>query len=155
MTTTTMPVPSVATRLDPAGLVEPELFGRLVRRIVADEHVDAAHAVRVVRQALAFLKACADNPSAALSPSLPVDTGWHAFILHTRAYAAFCDQIAGRFIHHTPDETGEGGASLDITMQAIEAAGFELDDELWSAPEARCSKCKKCHQCHRGCHDSP
>ena len=35
-------------------------------------------------------------------PSQVVDDLWHAFILDTRAYKAYCDQAFGRFLHHTP-----------------------------------------------------
>ena len=35
-------------------------------------------------------------------PSRIVDELWHAFILHTRAYDAFCRRAFGRFLHHTP-----------------------------------------------------
>lgn len=35
-------------------------------------------------------------------PSQVADDLWHAFILDTRAYKAYCDQAFGRFLHHTP-----------------------------------------------------
>lgn len=35
-------------------------------------------------------------------PSQVVDDLWHAFILYTRAYDAFCRGAFGRFFHHTP-----------------------------------------------------
>ncbi len=35
-------------------------------------------------------------------PSRVVDDLWHAFILHTRHYQAFCTKAFGRFMHHTP-----------------------------------------------------
>lgn len=35
-------------------------------------------------------------------PSQVVDDLWHEFILHTRAYHAFCAQAFGRFLHHSP-----------------------------------------------------
>jgi hypothetical protein len=35
-------------------------------------------------------------------PSQIVDDAWHAFIIDTRAYADFCRQAFGRFLHHTP-----------------------------------------------------
>jgi hypothetical protein len=35
-------------------------------------------------------------------PSQIVDDLWHAFILDTRAYQAYCDKAFGRFLHHTP-----------------------------------------------------
>lgn len=37
-------------------------------------------------------------------PSQAVDVAWHEFILHTRAYQAFCLAVFGRFLHHTPAE---------------------------------------------------
>ncbi len=37
-------------------------------------------------------------------PSQVVDAAWHAFILHTRAYAAWCDAAFGHLLHHTPAE---------------------------------------------------
>ncbi|NDY90386.1 hypothetical protein G3A44_04150 [Ideonella sp. TBM-1] len=35
-------------------------------------------------------------------PSQVVDDLWHAYILHTRAYARYCQQAFGGFLHHTP-----------------------------------------------------
>lgn len=40
----------------------------------------------------------------AAMPSQAVDALWHAFILDTRAYAAFCQRALGRFLHHRPAE---------------------------------------------------
>ena len=37
-------------------------------------------------------------------PSRVVDAAWHEFILHTRAYEAWCDAAFGRLLHHTPAE---------------------------------------------------
>jgi len=37
-------------------------------------------------------------------PSKVVDAAWHAFILHTRAYEAWCSAAFGRTLHHTPAE---------------------------------------------------
>jgi hypothetical protein len=39
-------------------------------------------------------------------PSKAVDQAWHAFILETRAYAAFCQQAFGAMLHHTGFEDG-------------------------------------------------
>ena len=35
-------------------------------------------------------------------PSAGVDDAWHAFIVMTADYAAFCQRAFGRFLHHTP-----------------------------------------------------
>jgi hypothetical protein len=147
----------ITERATGRSLVPPELFGRLVRRIVADEHLDADFAERVVDQALAFLGTCARPHTRALAPSEPVDPGWHAFILHTREYGEFCQGIAGRFLHHVPTEAGDAGAhgeaaraTLARTVAAIEAAGFVVDYDLW--PQTANVSCTGCHQ---GCHDDP
>lgn len=43
------------------------------------------------------------GPRAALAmPSLAADALWHAFILDTRAYHAFCERAFGRYFHHVP-----------------------------------------------------
>lgn len=156
------------TVTNPRDLITPALFNRLVARIVKDEQLDQALAERIMTQALAFLKACALNPGAGLSPSRMVDIGWHTFILYTREYAHFCQQVAGRFIHHSPtdDETQppcvdepragnctsepHGGISpISATAAAMRSAGLPVDEELWKAHSVNCS------QCHQGCHDSP
>lgn len=31
-----------------------------------------------------------------------IDPFWHAHILHTRQYMAFCEQVFGQYVHHTP-----------------------------------------------------
>lgn len=124
-------------------LVPEALFDRLVTHIVKTEDLPPEFAARIMDQALAFLRACADNPGSSLSPSPLVDIGWHCFILHTTDYAEFCDRFAGRFIHHIP--TDERTARDDLlaemarTMKAISTAGLDVDPELWSALALNCN----------------
>ena len=138
-------------------LVTPELFHRLVTRVAEEHDHDLLMAGRVVDQALAFLGTSANHEGRPLSPSEIVDPGWHEFILHTVDYAAFCDQVAGRFLHHVPtdpqDPSAEGeGAhdTLTYTVDAIATAGFYVDTDLWPTGHAG-----DCSQCHAGCSDSP
>lgn len=138
-------------------LISAELFGRLSRRLVIEEKLNRELADRIVDQALAFLSACATNTGDPLAPSELVDLGWHTFLLHTKDYAAFCDRIAGRFLHHVPSDEddpaahGEAAAATRArTVSAIETAGFILDNDLW--PRAASLDCTGCHQ---GCHDDP
>lgn len=145
---------------DPAEMINAELFERLVTRLVEDEQVDRSHAERVMRQALVFLKACANNRNILLSPTKAVDVGWHTFILHTADYAELCDRIAGEFIHHNPICTGDirSGAALARTLEALDATGYRVDMELWTVGDAaNCSGSGggSCHQCHATCYDSP
>ena len=130
-------------------LVSPELFDRLANRIRLEHpELAAGMAERILEQALAFLGACAVTTEP-IGPSELVDIGWHTFILHTADYADFCDRIAGRFIHHVPDEPDGGvGSSLAASVAAIRASGFTLDRALWFSGA-------ECTQCYAGCSDSP
>ncbi|NUZ07180.1 hypothetical protein [Piscinibacter koreensis] len=68
-------------------------------------HLDGADCDLVERGFRQFFLACARSDRAFVAmPSRAVDTFWHAFILHTRAYAEWCDLALGRFLHHTPAE---------------------------------------------------
>jgi hypothetical protein len=137
---------------DSASMIKSELFDRLVSRIVEDEGLERGYAERVMRQTLVFLRACADNPTTLLSPTNAVDIGWHTFVLHTADYAAFCEKMAGRFIHHNPICTGDirSGTALARTIKALEATGYPIDEQLWTVDDAA-----DCNQCHATCYDSP
>ncbi|MFC9971659.1 glycine-rich domain-containing protein [Spirillospora sp. NPDC127200] len=136
---------------DPRSLISPELLARLVDRICEEHNVPERFAERVMVQALGFLQACALNPGAGLAPSETVDIGWHAFILHTREYAEFCQRVAGRFVHHAPNENGaavQEAEAISATVAAMRTAGIDVDPQLWE-PSSKCS------QCYAGCSDSP
>ena len=136
-------------------LVPADLFTKLAQRVATDERVDQDCAERIVDQALAFLGTCAVS-DLVLAPSAAVDPGWHAFILHTQEYAAFCALVGGRFLHHVPTDDADpavhGAAAravIERTVAEIRRAGFEVDDDLWKPSAVDCS------QCHQGCSDSP
>jgi len=132
-------------------LIAPGLFSKLTCRVMAADGYDQGTAERIVEQALAFLTACARNPDEHLPPSEEVDAGWHAFILHTADYAEFCQRVAGRFIHHRPNDPGEAvpdQQAIGVTITAMRAAGLPVDPDLW-VPRAQCS------QCYQGCADDP
>lgn len=134
-------------------LIDPALFDTLACRVMADDGIGHDAAGRVVEQALGFLVACAANPGSHLSPSKAVDSGWHAFVMHTREYAEFCDRVAGRFIHHHPEPAGAqdsqaGREAIGVTVAAMRAAGVRVDPGLWVAAAS-------CSQCYAGCSDDP
>ncbi|MBX6389726.1 MAG: hypothetical protein IRZ08_12140 [Frankia sp.] len=133
-------------------LVTPELFGRLAARLAHDHPEVAEAAERIVDQALVFLTTCGANLDVKLRPSPTVDLGWHTFLLFTRDYAAFCEQTAGRFLHHVPDdgprEAPGDVADLGATVALIRRSGFEVDPDLWVVAA-------QCSQCYQGCHDDP
>lgn len=85
-------------------LITPVLFDRLTQRITTDHpDITQADAERILDQALAFLATCATS-TIPLGPSDIVDIGWHTFLLYTGEYADFCTKVAGRYIHHAPDD---------------------------------------------------
>ncbi|WP_440100201.1 glycine-rich domain-containing protein [Streptosporangium sp. H16] len=137
-------------------LISSALFDRLTTRIAIDHPEYAHHADVIMEQTLAFLATCAADPGVGLGPSDTVDIGWHTFLMYTREYAEFCQDVAGRFIHHNPDDEADApgrGGSLAATMAAIEAAGHRVDPAVWPT-SAECSS-GKCNQCYAGCSDSP
>ncbi|MEV6641653.1 hypothetical protein [Amycolatopsis sp. NPDC051371] len=132
----------IAEQLDSRELVDEDLFDRLVDRIVAQESTTREFAERVMEQALAFLYACAGDRDEPLSPSATVDIGWHVFILYTKEYADFCRRVAGRFIHHVPNDcrtAGDPGDEMSRTVAAIAATGLTVDPELWLTLTAQCN----------------
>lgn len=118
------------------GLISDQLWTRLTSRIVKDEGMDLALAERIMDQALGFLRLCAEKTSPeAYSPSPLVDVGWHTFILYTKPYARFCQEIAGHFIHHNPtDEEGVdyGTGNIARTVAALKQHGVVVDEPLWA-----------------------
>lgn len=125
------------------GLIPGELFGRLVDRIAKEHDMPREFAARIMDQALAFLRACGEHHRAPLGPSELVDIGWHTFILYTREYAEFCERVAGRFIHHVPNDDGEGEGDPEKTIarttKAIRSLGFAVDDDLWLNFKVKCN----------------
>ncbi len=85
-------------------LISEELFDLLTSRLAQERNIDLDEATRIMDQTLAFL-AAAGHTGERLSPSPAVDAGWHLFLRWTKDYAAFCERVAGRFIHHVPGET--------------------------------------------------
>jgi hypothetical protein len=152
-----MTLPETAQPLAANDALSEMLRVRLVGRIVKDNDIPEALAVRILDQAITFLHLCAADPYSAYAPSPMVDMGWHAFILYTREYAEFCQQIAGRFLHHSPtDEPGRGNNSGGVprTVRALWDHGLPVDEDLWISSETECSvPCDA--RCHRTCEASP
>jgi hypothetical protein len=126
------------------GLISEDLFTRLVNRIAKEQDMPREFAARIMDQALAFLRACGEDHRAPLGPSELVDIGWYTFILYTREYAQFCDRVAGRFIHHVPNDDGEGEGDdpekvITCTTAAIRSLGFAVDDDLWLTLHVKCN----------------
>lgn len=124
---------SVAERTTGRALVPDDLFERLTEFLAREDNLTEARAARIIDQALAFLMTLAGHEGKPLSPSRAVDPGWHTFVLHTREYAEWCQNTAGRFMHHNPlpGSGARDGIAVRRTVAAMEAAGFAVDRCLW------------------------
>jgi hypothetical protein len=72
-------------------------------------------------------------------PSRAVDYAWHAFILDTAAYRAFCERAYGRFLDHIPETAMTENARGDYeTVWAWDRsrASTVTDSALWNLDES-------------------
>ena len=112
---------------------------RVVARLVENDGMSQEEAEQLFSDTLKVL-ALADGP-VKLSPSPRIDLGWHNFILHTRDYAAFCDDCFGRFIHHEPGSgLTFGGPMLNMaeTADLARTTFGEISPNWGSARGATC-----------------
>lgn len=120
---------------NPRELISPELFGKLVERVMEEQPVSETYAGNVVEQTLVFLAAVAQNPTnKMLTPSRAVDPGWHAFLAFTQEYRDFCLRVTdGGFIHHIPVLNSEvtSGRSLNRAVEVMRTTGYPIDDTMW------------------------
>jgi hypothetical protein len=111
----------------------------VIETIERDAGVDRATARTWFNEMLIFLDLAAESKDF-ISPPKPVDAAWHAFILHTREYEAYCRERFGRVIHHEPTGGPDPGAyrraydrrrsrgSLDPAVWAVPAVAAESGD---------------------------
>jgi hypothetical protein len=119
-----------------------ELFESLAHFVVAHNGQSPERAEHVADQALAFVVTAA-TATVPMVPSDDVDLGLHALILHTKEYAALCEQHAGRFLHHNP-KPGGGGRDPELvaaSARAMKAAGFVVFDDLWTVNGENLAQC--------------
>jgi hypothetical protein len=70
-------------------------------------------------------------------PSLPLDALWHAFILNTPRYRAFCDRVYGEYLNHVPGKSRKQTkrtirqGSMQFTVDRIETAFENVNRRYW------------------------
>ncbi len=119
---------AVGARLPVSHALTEEMRIQLRKRMLRDFNMPEESAGQAVAGMEEFLQQCADDPKAKLSPSALVDKAWHAFILHTREYARFCQRVAGHFIHHNPGLVTDIG-SVDCDADDCTATDCYQDDD--------------------------
>lgn len=68
------------------------------------------------------------------TPSEVVDRAWHAHILCTRSYAAFCEATTGRLLHHDPG-SGDENEKKGFAQAYLETLG-RYESEFGTPPGA-------------------
>ncbi|MBQ1091753.1 hypothetical protein [Streptomyces sp. B93] len=119
-----------------------ELFQSLAHFVVIHNGQSPERAEQIADQAVAFVVTAA-TATVPMVPSDDVDLGLHALILHTKEYAALCEQYAGRFLHHNPMPGGESRdpEKVAASARAIKAAGFVVFDDLWTMDGENLGQC--------------
>ncbi len=101
-------------------------------------HISVRVAKEQERELKRYLALCILHPDREYGMAGVVDEAWHHFILCTRDYAAFCLEVAGRFIHHVPTSGSEAGEeepapSYALTLSDYEATfGEAPPPEVWT-----------------------
>lgn len=91
----------------------------LVARIQSSLNIDPALSKAIFLDLLRWLWLCAkakkdDKQNVLSMPGflLPIDLGWHEFVLHTRDYSEFYSDYLGGFIHHIPEPKKQAATYL-------------------------------------------
>jgi len=122
--------------------------------IVADHH----------RELIRFMSLCATGINAGKFYGMmgAIDELWHTFVIFTREYSRFCDQVAGQFMHHVPEvEDGVSDGTLEHYLAFLDdyeaVYGEAAPAAYWPRPkldaigaEAACKGCSACAGCGSG-----
>lgn len=125
---------------DPRDLLDGETFDILAGYVAKHQEVTRAYAERMVEQMLVWMRAVADNPGVRLAMDETVDPAWHAFILHSQQYSAFCERMFGFYLHHVPPAPGvsHSAEEVDRTLRALRGTGYHVDEEFWVGAKPCC-----------------
>lgn len=113
----------------------------IVAQYAKDEKLSLATAEAHERELKRFLALVCLKPSGTYEMRGPVDKLWHKFIIYTLEYQKFCENMAGRFIHHIPDcvEDRLGYGSVNRYVRFLDdyksIYGEEPPAHLWPSPD--------------------
>jgi hypothetical protein len=93
-------------------------FKNIVKKYRNEHGATEGEASQVLIQLQRWLMLCILYPQKRYPIGAKVDAMWHTFILFTREYKRFCDDVAGFFIHHAPDTSD---SSEDVNASTEEA----------------------------------
>lgn len=91
-------------------------FHKVVEKYRADYLASHDTASAVLLELKRWLTLCVMHPEKAYGIGGQVDDMWHTFILFTKDYARFCEEIAGTFIHHSPEVASEDSETSEASI---------------------------------------
>jgi len=77
-------------------------FGKIRARVLKDGSVEISKVDLAIAEFCKFVALISLGYTELAMMNGDVDEIWHTLILHTADYETFCNQVAGRFIHHRP-----------------------------------------------------
>lgn len=116
---------------------------RIIERLHKDCGYETDVATEVLDGTLGFLRMAASTEGG-FSPSEMVDDGWHTFLLYTREYHSFCEQL-GKFIHHSPAdiETDRPYLTPQQTKSWMISHGIPFNEKLWQIDPGTTRVCSR------------
>lgn len=159
-----MPQVAVALSREEAVIARALAFpmDRVVQRYAKDHGLPLEVAREHEAEVKKYLALCALTPGGGLGMSRVIDELWHTLIWFTRDYHRFCEEVAGRYLHHGPtsEEDLATGKNLDDYAQtlALYRQYFgEPPKHFWPEPGKgdHATTCKGCNTCSgAGCSGS-
>lgn len=98
-----------------------------------------------------FMALAALEPAAKLGMRGAVDEIWHEHIVSTRDYERFCRAVAGRFIHHEPQDHGEvrSADSYVRTLELLRRHFGDVTEAVWPTVGQSSTSCDSCACCDK------
>jgi hypothetical protein len=117
-----------------AGLATADCSPAVDRLVSEGVPKETAYALREEFLRFIAVRELVDGP---IAPAKPVDDFWHAFILETPAYAAFCDEHFGEFVHHFHDDAYP--VTYAQTAAVVRSTFPGASPSIWSEEGVPCS----------------
>jgi hypothetical protein len=107
-------------------------MNEVVERYAKEQSLPYDVACEHERELKRYLALCARD-GAGYGMRGPIDELWHTFIVFTEKYAKFCQQVGGRFLHHSPNTSPNTSDSKARQQGASIGEGYVRFLEAYSS----------------------
>ena len=121
-------------RIKGFALSDPHALVSFESRLAAENHWTLGYAQAVTREYRRFLF-LTQTAGQLVCPSHEVDLAWHQHLTQTRSYQRLCDEVLGRFLHHTESKGGSDELQRHRDMYRFTLSAYESSFGPPSAPE--------------------